>query len=227
MHLIIDHFDSFTYNLVQMLAELTRSEVKVVRHDALPLAEIVKLPLESIVFSPGPGIPDEYPESQNIIRALLGRVPILGVCLGHELLVAATGGRIRRGNRIMHGKTDEILQDGRGCFRNLPSPSHFVRYHSLVADPDLPECLEASAWSRLDGDIMAVRHRTCQAEGLQFHPESIGSELGRRVMLNFLNYRREPFPARKVLGDILHGDNIGRQTAYELMLEMAEGNISD
>ena len=218
MRLIVDHFDSFTHNLTQMLGELLPAGVKTMRYGSFRPEDLESLPLEGIVLSPGPGGPEEYPESQELIRRFLGRGPILGVCLGHELLVAALGGKIRRGRRLMHGKADETLHDGRGCFRNIPSPASFMRYHSLVANPDLPPALEATAWSRRDGDVMAVRHREFVAEGMQFHPESIGSEYGRRLLENFLNYRREPFPAKATLSRLLAGANLERETARAFML---------
>ena len=228
MYVVIDHFDSFTYNLVQMLRETVKDEVRTIRSDAFAPDDLERLPMQGLIMSPGPGGPEEYPASQDAIRRFTGRVPILGVCLGHELLVAANGGKIRRGRRIMHGKADEMLSDGRGCFRNIPSPSSFMRYHSLVADPEtLPSCFEATAWSRSDGDIMAIRHREHQIEGVQFHPESVGSEAGRRVLENFVNYRREPFPAKKVLSQLLAGENLPRDLARSFMLEAAEGNLTD
>ncbi len=228
MYVVIDHFDSFTYNLVQMLRETVTDEVRCIRSDAFVPEDLDALPMRGLVMSPGPGRPEEYPASLDAVRRFSGRVPVLGVCLGHELIVAAHGGTIRRGKRIMHGKADAMLSDGRGCFRNIPSPSSFMRYHSLVADPDtLPECLEATAWSRSDGDIMGVRHKERLVEGVQFHPESVGSEAGRRVLENFVNYRREPFPARKVLSGLLAGDDLDRDAARAFMLEAAEGNLTD
>ena len=228
MYVVIDHFDSFTYNLVQMLRETVPDEVRAIRSDAFRPEDLDALPMKGLIMSPGPGNPDEYPASQEAVRRFTGRVPVLGVCLGHELIVAAFGGKIRRGKRIMHGKTDEMLSDGRGCFRNIPSPSSFMRYHSLVADTEsLPDCLEPAAWSRQDGDIMAIRHKEHLVEGVQFHPESIGSEAGRKVVENFINYRREPFPTRQVLSRLLAGENLDRGTARAFMLEMAEGNLTD
>ncbi len=227
MYVVIDHFDSFTYNLVQMLGETVSDEIRTIRSDSYQPEDLEKLPMKGLIMSPGPGRPEEYPVSLETIRRFTGRVPLLGVCLGHEQLVAAHGGVIRRGKRIMHGKTDEMLMDGRGCFRNIPSPSSFMRYHSLVAEQDtLPECFEVSAWSRRDGDIMAIRHKDCIAEGVQFHPESIGSEAGRRVLENFVNYRREPFPAKQVLTRLLAGEDMDQETARAFMLEMAEGNMT-
>ncbi len=230
MHIVIDHFDSFTYNLVQMLRGILGSgeEVRVVRSDAFGPEDFDGAGISSIVLSPGPGCPSEYPASLELVRRHAGRTPVLGVCLGHELIVEAFGGAIRKARRVMHGKTDETLTDGRGCFRNIPSPAVFMRYHSLAADPErLPGCLEACAWSRLDGDVMAVRHREHRIEGLQFHPESIGSEPGRRVVENFYNYRREPFPAKRTLSRLLAREDIGGEDARAFMLEAAEGSLTD
>ncbi|MCC8189358.1 MAG: anthranilate phosphoribosyltransferase [Planctomycetes bacterium] len=227
MYVVIDHFDSFTYNLVQMLREIVPDEVRTIRSDAFRPEDLESLPLRGLILSPGPGRPEEYPASLETVRRFCGRVPMLGVCLGHEQMVAAHGGTIRRGRRIMHGKADETLHDGRGCFRNIPSPASFMRYHSLVAEADLPSCLEATAWSRRDGDVMGVRHRQHQMEGVQFHPESIGSALGRKVLENFVNYRREPFPTKQVLTRLLAGEDLDRDTARAFMLETAEGNLTD
>ncbi|MDR1611467.1 MAG: anthranilate phosphoribosyltransferase [Planctomycetota bacterium] len=227
MYLIIDHFDSFTHNLAQMFRQIVPGSVTTIRPDAYRPADPDASAVDGLILSPGPGRPEEYPGSLETVRRFIGKVPILGVCLGHEIIVSALGGKIRRGKRIMHGKADETLCDGRGCFRNIPSPSMFMRYHSLVADPDLPECLEATAWSRIDGDVMAVRHKEHAVEGVQFHPESVGSEMGRKILENFVNYRREPFPARAVLSGLIAGEDMGRQTARSFMLEMAEGNLSD
>jgi anthranilate synthase/phosphoribosyltransferase len=227
MIVLVDHFDSFTYNLAQMLRETVAEEVRVVRSDAFAPADFDGDGVSAIVLSPGPGSPDDYPASRDLVLRHAGKKPVLGVCLGHELIVRAFGGRIRKARRIMHGKTDGTLTDGRGCFRNIPSPSAFMRYHSLAADPELPACLEACAWSRADGDIMAVRHREHQIEGLQFHPESVGTESGRKVLENFFNYRREPFPAKQTLSRLIAGEDIGREKARALMLEAAEGNLTD
>ncbi len=224
---IIDHFDSFTYNLEHMLRGLVGADIRVVRSDAFAPGDFDGDDVSALILSPGPGRPSDYPASLDLIRRHAGKKPVFGVCLGHELIVEAFGGRIRKGKRIMHGKTDDMLTDTRGCFRNIPSPASFMRYHSLVADPELPSCLEACAWSRADGDIMAVRHREHRIEGVQFHPESIASEAGRKVVENFLNYRREPFPAKQTLSRLLAGDDIGRGSAREFMLEAAEGNLTD
>ncbi len=226
MYLIIDHFDSFTYNLVQLLAEKVKGDIKIVRSDDFSVEEIEKLPLQGLIISPGPGNPDEYPESIKLIQRMAGKTAILGVCLGHELIVKAFGGKIIKAKRMMHGKQDDLLIDGKGCFRNISSPSSFMRYHSLVADPELPDCLEATAYSR-DGDIMAIRHKEYVIEGLQFHPESIGSEMGAKVIDNFITYRREPFPLKATLGRLIAREDLEQETARNFMLEMAEGNLTD
>lgn len=226
MFVIIDHFDSFTYNLTQLFQEMAGCEVRTIRSDVFDPEELAALPLRGLIFSPGPGRPEEYPASLEAIRRFAGKVPILGVCLGHELIVAAFGGGIRRAKRIMHGKTDDMLHDGRGVFRNISSPSSFMRYHSLAAVEPLPDCLEVSARSR-DGDVMAVRHRELAIEGVQFHPESVGSEAGRRLVENFINYRREAFPAKSMLASLLSGRDLDAAAARDFMLETVEGGLSD
>jgi anthranilate synthase component 2 len=187
MLLLIDNYDSFTYNLYQYLGELG-SQTHVVRNDELTVAEALALRPSSVVISPGPGNPDEAGISLELIRALPPEVPLLGVCLGHQAIGQAFGGRIVRAPRIMHGKTSEIRHDGRGVFTGLPQPFTATRYHSLVIEEDsLPDCLEVTA--RTDdgvGVIMAVRHRTLPQEGVQFHPESILTNAGKDLLRNFL-----------------------------------------
>ncbi|GAB4179954.1 MAG: aminodeoxychorismate/anthranilate synthase component II [Rhodocyclaceae bacterium] len=187
MLLMIDNYDSFTYNLVQYFGELGE-EVRVFRNDGLELAEIAALRPARIVISPGPCAPAQAGISVELIREFAGRVPILGVCLGHQAIGAAFGGRIVHAAKVMHGKTSPIRHDGRGVFLGLPDPLTAVRYHSLAIErASLPECLEVSAWTE-DGEIMGVRHRAfaCPVEGVQFHPESIQTEHGRRLLGNFL-----------------------------------------
>jgi anthranilate synthase component II len=187
MLLLVDNYDSFTYNLYQYLGELG-AETRVVRNDELTVAAALALRPSSVVISPGPGNPDEAGISLELIRALPPSVPLLGVCLGHQALGQAYGGRIVRAPRIMHGKTSEVRHDGRTLFAGLPQPFTATRYHSLVIAPDsVPECLEVSA--RTDdgvGVIMAVRHRTLPQEGVQFHPESILTGVGKDLLRNFL-----------------------------------------
>jgi anthranilate synthase/aminodeoxychorismate synthase-like glutamine amidotransferase len=187
--LLVDNYDSFTYNLYQYLGELG-AQTRVVRNDEVSVAEAMALRPEAIVISPGPGTPDEAGISLELIRAAAGVVPMLGVCLGHQSLGQAFGGRIVRAPSLMHGKTSEIHHDGRTLFTGLPQPFTATRYHSLVIAPDsLPECLEVSARTA-DGVIMAVRHREHPLEGVQFHPESILTTAGKDLLANFLRMTR-------------------------------------
>jgi anthranilate synthase/aminodeoxychorismate synthase-like glutamine amidotransferase len=183
--LMIDNYDSFTYNLVQYLGELG-ADVDVRRNDAIGLDEIETLRPDAVVISPGPCTPREAGISVPVIQRFAGRLPILGVCLGHQAIGAAFGGAIVRAPRIMHGKTSPIHHDGRGVFASLPDPFEATRYHSLVIDPaTLPPELERTAWTA-EGEIMGVRHRTHAIEGVQFHPESILTVEGKRLLANFL-----------------------------------------
>jgi anthranilate synthase component 2 len=190
MLLMIDNYDSFTYNLVQYFGELGQ-EVKVVRNDALDVAGIAALRPERIVISPGPCTPDQAGVSLAVLSELSGQVPILGVCLGHQSLGQAFGGKVIRAKQIMHGKTSPIHHTGKGVFAGLPSPFEATRYHSLVVERDsLPDTLEVTAWTQNeDGsfdEIMGLRHRTLPVEGVQFHPESILTEHGHAMLRNFL-----------------------------------------
>ena len=185
MLLMIDNYDSFTWNLVQYLAELGQ-DVRTVRNDAIDLDGIEALAPDRIVVSPGPCTPAEAGISIGAIARFAGRVPILGVCLGHQAIGQAFGGRVVRAAQVMHGKVDTIETTGRGVFRDLPRSFDVARYHSLVVERDtLPDCLEVTAWSP-DGQVMGLRHRELPIEGLQFHPESIASEHGHAVLRNFL-----------------------------------------
>jgi len=183
--LMIDNYDSFTYNLVQYLGELG-ADVEVHRNDAITLAAIADRRPDGIVISPGPCTPKEAGVSVPVIERFAGEIPILGVCLGHQAIGAALGGTIVRAPRIMHGKTSPIRHDGRGVFRELSNPFAATRYHSLVIDRGtLPAELEVSAWTD-EGEIMGVRHRSLPVEGVQFHPESILTLEGKRLLQNFL-----------------------------------------
>lgn len=187
MILMIDNYDSFTYNLVQYLGELG-ADLKVFRNDRINLEEIERLCPEKIVISPGPCTPTEAGVSVEAIRTFSGRIPILGVCLGHQSIGQAFWGRIVRAPRLLHGKTSEIYHDGRTIFDGLPVPFTATRYHSLIVEREtLPDCLEVSAWTE-DGDnlIMGLRHRTHLTEGVQFHPESILTREGKKLIANFL-----------------------------------------
>ena len=190
MLLMIDNYDSFTYNLVQYFGELGQ-EVKVVRNDALSVDEISALAAERIVISPGPCTPDQAGVSLEVLDRLSGKLPILGVCLGHQSLGQAFGGKVIRAKSIMHGKTSPIHHSGVGVFVGLPSPFQATRYHSLVVEKEsLPDCLEITAWTENDDgsfdEIMGLRHRTLAVEGVQFHPESILTEHGHAMLKNFL-----------------------------------------
>jgi len=184
--LMIDNYDSFTYNLVQYLGVLG-AEVEVRRNDKVTLDEIETMKPERIVISPGPGIPQSAGITISMIERFHPKVPILGVCLGHQAIGAAFGGRVLHAARIMHGKTSEISHDSKGVFSDLPDPITATRYHSLAVEREsLPSCLEVSAEAE-DGEIMGLRHRQYPVEGIQFHPESILTKEGMNILRNFLN----------------------------------------
>ncbi|AJP48745.1 anthranilate synthase component II [Rugosibacter aromaticivorans] len=185
MLLMIDNYDSFTYNLVQYFGELGE-EVKVFRNDDISLAEITTLAPAHIVVSPGPCSPAEAGISVEAIKTFAGKIPLLGVCLGHQSIGAAFGGEIVRAKELMHGKTSPVHHTDQGVFRGLPNPLTVTRYHSLaIRRESLPDCLEVTAWTD-DGEIMGVRHRELAVEGVQFHPESILTERGHDLLRNFL-----------------------------------------
>ncbi|MGI9500696.1 MAG: anthranilate synthase component II [Geminicoccaceae bacterium] len=187
MLLLLDNYDSFTYNLFHYLGELG-VDVGVHRHDALSADEALALRPKAIVISPGPCTPDKAGVSLDLVRAAAGVCPILGVCLGHQTIAQAFGGRIVRAPVLMHGKISPILHDGDGLFEDLPSPFPATRYHSLIAEASsLPDCLEVTARTE-DGVIMGLRHRDLPIFGLQFHPESIETKQGHRLLRNFLNH---------------------------------------
>jgi anthranilate synthase component 2 len=192
MLLMIDNYDSFTFNIVQYFGELG-AEVRVVRNDEIDVAGIEALAPDHLVISPGPCTPAEAGVSVAAIRAFAGRVPILGVCLGHQAIGQAFGGRIVHARQVMHGKTSLIHHRRRGVFSDLPNPFEATRYHSLVIDREtLPDCLEVMAWTELDDredEIMGVRHRELDVQGVQFHPESILTEHGHKMLNNFLEGR--------------------------------------
>jgi anthranilate synthase component II len=194
MLLMIDNYDSFTYNLVQYLGELG-ADVRVFRNDRITVDQIEELAPEQIVISPGPCTPNEAGVSVDAIRRFAGHVPILGVCLGHQSIGQAFGGRIVHAGQIMHGKTSMIYHRDVGVFTQLPNPLEATRYHSLVIDPaSLPDCLEITAWTEDErgepDEIMGVRHRELAVEGVQFHPESILTQHGHDLLRNFLKGTR-------------------------------------
>jgi anthranilate synthase/aminodeoxychorismate synthase-like glutamine amidotransferase len=182
---VVDNYDSFTYNLVQYLGELG-AEVEVFRNDAIDVEALAARAPAGILLSPGPGTPDQAGITLDVIRTLGARFPILGVCLGHQAIGQAFGGEVVRAGRLMHGRTSPIEHDGRGVFKNLPSPFIATRYHSLVVEPaSLPDVLEPSAWTA-EKELMGLRHRTLPIEGVQFHPESFLTEHGHALLRNWM-----------------------------------------
>ena len=195
MLLMLDNYDSFTYNLVQYFAELG-AEVVVHRNDEITLADIEAMNPDRIVISPGPCTPNEAGISLEVIRSFAGRIPLLGVCLGHQAIGQAFGGQVVRAGQVMHGKTSPVVHRGSGVFAGLPNPLTATRYHSLVIDKaSVPSCLEVTAWTENpDGgmeEIMGVRHTSLDVEGVQFHPESILTEAGHALLRNFLDRPRQ------------------------------------
>ena len=187
MILVIDNYDSFTYNLVQYLGELGQ-EIIVRRNDEINLDGIEALKPDQILISPGPCTPNEAGISLDLINHFKGKIPILGVCLGHQSIGQAFGGDVVRADKLMHGKTSQIHHDGAGLFAGLPNPFTATRYHSLLVKREtLPDCLEITAWT-VDGEIMGLRHKSYPIEGVQFHPESIITEHGHDMLRNFLNH---------------------------------------
>lgn len=187
MILVIDNYDSFTYNLVQYLGELGAT-VKVVRNDQITLEEIRDLDPKRIVVSPGPGEPEDGGISNDVIREFGSEIPILGVCLGHQCIGYVYGGNITRAPRLMHGKTSPVYHGNDGLFNGVPSPFQATRYHSLIVEEPLPECLQIIAFTS-EGEVMGVRHKEHPVVGVQFHPESILTEHGKKILRNFLDDR--------------------------------------
>jgi anthranilate synthase/phosphoribosyltransferase len=226
MYVVIDNYDSFTYNLYQYLRELTDIPVRVVRNDETTLQELERANPKGIILSPGPGRPEHAGITVEVVKHFTGKVPILGVCLGHQAIGYAFGAKIVQAKRIVHGKTEPIITDGRGLFRSIPNPSEFVRYHSLVVEEDtVPTEFEVSARSA-DGDVMGIRHREYPVEGVQFHPESIGSAAGKLVLKNFLRYRREAFDPKKALNWVMAKRDMSVSEAENFMEELTEGTLT-
>jgi anthranilate synthase/aminodeoxychorismate synthase-like glutamine amidotransferase len=191
MLLVIDNYDSFTYNLVQYLGEMGQ-DVRVVRNDEIPAAEIATLAPSHIVISPGPCTPNEAGISLEVIKTYAGKIPILGVCLGHQAIGQAFGGKVVRAARVMHGKTSQISHDGKGLFTGLPNPFQATRYHSLLIErASVPDSLDVTAQTA-ENEIMAVRHKTLPVEGVQFHPESFLTTSGKDLLRNFIERRGRP-----------------------------------
>jgi anthranilate synthase/aminodeoxychorismate synthase-like glutamine amidotransferase len=189
MLLVIDNYDSFTYNLVQYLSELGE-EVKVIRNDELSVEQIARMSPSRIVISPGPCTPNEAGVSLDVITRLAGRMPILGVCLGHQSIGQAFGGKVVRAKQVVHGKTSRIFHDEKGLFAGVPNPFEATRYHSLIVQREgLPDCLEITA-KTWDEEIMGLRHKTLAVEGVQFHPESFLTTMGKDILRNFVGKGR-------------------------------------
>jgi anthranilate synthase/phosphoribosyltransferase len=225
MVLLIDNYDSFTYNLAQLFMRLGE-EVRVARNDEITLEEAEALDFDRLVISPGPGRPESAGRSIELIRRFAGRKPILGVCLGHQAIAAAFGGKVVRAKRIMHGKADTIAHDGKTLFAEAPNPLRVIRYHSLAVErSSLPEGFEVSA-SSPDGEIMAMRHSEYRIEGVQFHPESIGTEEGERLIRNFLSGVREVVPVKTMLKRITLGEDLSRPEARSFMDQIADGSVT-
>lgn len=187
MLVVIDNYDSFTYNLVQYLGELG-ADIRVFRNDQVTLDEIKALNPDQIVISPGPGDPGDGGISNDVLREFGPTTPILGVCLGHQCIGEVYGGEVTRAPRLMHGKTSRVYHNGKGVFSGVPSPFQATRYHSLIVEEPLPDCLEVTAFTR-DGEVMGVKHKEYPTVGVQFHPESILTEHGKRILQNFLEGR--------------------------------------
>jgi anthranilate synthase/aminodeoxychorismate synthase-like glutamine amidotransferase len=185
MVLVIDNYDSFTYNLVQYLGELG-ADIHVVRNDQVTLQEIRGLNPDRIVISPGPGDPDDGGVSNDVIREFGPTIPVLGVCLGHQCIGHVYGGIVSRAPRLMHGKTSPVYHNGSGVFNGVPSPFNATRYHSLIVEEPLPDCLQVIAFTS-EGEVMGLHHKEYPVVGVQFHPESILTEHGKRILANFLN----------------------------------------
>ena len=225
MVLLIDNYDSFTYNLAQAFMQLGE-EVNVVRNDDITVDQAEAMDFDRLVVSPGPGRPENAGRSIELIKRFAGRKPILGVCLGHQAIGAAFGAKIVRAGRIMHGKSDTVTHDGKTIFSDLPNPLRGIRYHSLAIDKTtVPEGFEVSATSS-DGEIMSIRHVEHRIEGLQFHPESIGTEEGMKILRNFLSGVREVPSAKLMLKKLAAREELSREEARSLMDQIAEGSVT-
>ena len=227
MIVLIDNYDSFTYNIFQVISDLTDEEIRVIRNDEIDLAGLKKLNPDKLIISPGPGRPEEAGVSVEAIKAFAGQVPLMGVCLGHQSMAYAFGGKIIQAQRIVHGKTEPVTHDGKGLFRGLSQQSVFTRYHSLaVEEASLPESFEITARTP-DGEIMGIRHKEFIMEGVQFHPESIGADEGRKLLANFLRYKRGPMPGKELLTKLLEREDLTRDEAADFMDELIEGTLNE
>ncbi len=225
MILMIDNYDSFTYNLVQYFMQLGE-EVMVFRNDELTCGQAEKIDFDFLVISPGPGRPGDAGCSMDMIKTFAGRKPILGVCLGHQSIGELYGGDIIQAQSIMHGKSDMITHDGKSVFSGLPNPLRVIRYHSLaIAKASVPDEFEISATSN-DGEVMAIRHKHMPVEGVQFHPESIGTEAGMKMLSNFISGAKEVPPVKVLLKRLVSGKNLTEVEAGSVMEQITEGTIT-
>ena len=225
MILMIDNYDSFTYNLVQLIGELGY-KVKTYRNDEISISAIKKMKPSHIVISPGPGTPKDAGISKEVIKQFAGKIPILGVCLGHQCIIESFGGRIIPADQIVHGKTSKVMHDNRGLFRNIPQGFDVVRYHSLVGDPGrIPDCLEVTA--RTQNTIMGIRHKDFQIVGVQFHPESISTQYGKKTMKNFFNYKSVEPQKNSIIRRVSQGKDMTAKESYNIMDEITEGDLTE
>ncbi|TLD89236.1 bifunctional anthranilate synthase component II/anthranilate phosphoribosyltransferase [Helicobacter sp. MIT 05-5294] len=226
MILLIDNYDSFTYNIYQAFSHLGYP-IKVLRHDKTSLEEIESLRPSYIVLGPGPKSPKDSPLNIQIVQRFKGIYPILGICLGHQAILSAFGVEIKNAKNIVHGKVEPLLHNQKGIFRHITQKTPIARYHSLVGKrEEIPECFIISGSSE-DGEVMAVEHKQYHLVGLQFHPESIGTKEGEKMLQNFLHYAREPIPIKDYLKKCLKLESLNFQESYNLMDELTEGNLTD
>ncbi|MDD5789571.1 MAG: bifunctional anthranilate synthase component II/anthranilate phosphoribosyltransferase [Spirochaetia bacterium] len=227
MILVIDNYDSFTFNVVQSLESFTDQQIRVVRNDEFSVAELAEMKPDFLVVSPGPGNPSQAGVSVEAIRYFAGKVPILGICLGHQAIGEAFGAKIVHAKNVCHGIIQDIDLDGRGLFRTIGKTCKFTRYHSLVIDEStLSGDFEVTARAK-DGDIMGIRHKTLPIEGVQFHPESIASERCRDIFLNFINYRRENLPVADYLNQLMEKKDLSEEQAAFFMENITDGNMDE
>ena len=225
MILVIDNYDSFTFNVVQAFEQATSEEIHVVRNDEYKIEELAAMKPKYLVVSPGPGNPSSAGISKEAIAFFAGKIPILGVCLGHQSIAEAFGAKIVSAKFIKHGIVEDIDLDGKGIFRTIGKSAKFTRYHSLVIDEStLPEEFEVTARAK-DGDIMGIRHNTFPIEGIQFHPESIASENCQKLIQAFLNYRRDNLPVAQYLNKLMDKKDLSEEEAAFFMENVTDGTM--
>ncbi len=228
MIIVIDNYDSFTYNIVQALFEITQEPIEVYRNDAITIKEIEKKNPTALILGPGPGKPSEAGITLKAIAYFKEKLPMIGICLGHQAIAEAFGGKIISSARICHGKVDEMIHDNKGVYRNLANPSAFTRYHSLIVEEkSLPQELEIVSRSKTDGEIMGIRHKTLPIEGVQFHPESIASSQGKALLKNFFNFKRDVFNPSFLLKTLVAKKDLSSLQMTSFMEELTEGNLKE